>query len=281
MPFITDVKTLFPDYGVILCDVWGVLHNGLVAFPQAAAALTAYRHQGGVVILLSNAPRPGASVVEQLDKLGVSRSSYDGIVTSGDLTRHLIAARANERFYHIGPERDLPLFAGLGKSVVDVNAADYVICTGLKDDEIETVSDYHAVLDVMRQKDIPLICANPDLVVERGSMLIPCAGAIAQAYEQRGGDVIYAGKPYPAIYDLATQNAATSHQGALEKGSILAIGDAIRTDIMGADRYGIASLFIVRGIHGHEIGPQADQPKLEAWLARQTAQPTFVMDELR
>lgn len=284
---IDGLRGLASRYNLILCDVWGVLHDGLTAFAPAADALARFRAlpadgRARLVVLVSNAPRPASSVAAQLDGLGVPRAAYDAIVTSGDITRGLLAARAGARVHHLGPERDLPLFADLDLRLTRLEAAEHVVCTGLFDDETETVEDYAASLALMRAREVPLICANPDLVVERGERLIPCAGALAAAYEALGGEVFYAGKPHAPIYAAAIELAAglaRGDAGAPERSHVLAIGDAIRTDVTGADSYGIASLLVARGIHAGEIG-SLSALTLETWLRTHSVRPHAVIETL-
>lgn len=274
---VSGLEVLSSRYDVLLCDIWGVLHNGLAAFPAAGDALVRYRAGGGRVVLVSNAPRPGADVATQLDGLGAPRDAYDAIVTSGDVTRAAVAARGAEPFFHLGPKRDLGLFEGLDARFTDLGEAAYVVCTGLFDDEREAVSDYAGALDTMRRSDLPMICANPDVVVERGDRLIPCAGAIAAAYEAIGGRVFTGGKPHAPIYEAAVARASELLGREPVRSRILAIGDAIRTDIAGARTFGIDVLMIARGIHAAELGMAgglSDPRQVLAWLARQPFQPT-------
>ncbi len=177
--FIDRFAALAPGYDAVLSDVWGVVHNGVAATPAACDALTRFRAQGGTVMLITNAPRPGAVVVKFLDRLGVPRGAYDGIVSSGDVTRTVMAARPGNKVLHIGPERDLPIFDGLGLDFVPLAEADYAVCTGLRDDETETAENYRDELAAMRARGLFMVCGNPDLVVERGDKLVPCAGAVA------------------------------------------------------------------------------------------------------
>jgi HAD superfamily hydrolase (TIGR01459 family) len=281
--FVTRFEPLAPRYDLLLCDVWGVLHDGLTAFPEAGAALQRYRAGGGRVILVSNAPRPGSSVAEQLDGLGVPRAAYDGIVTSGDLTRTAVIRRGDQRLHHIGPERDLPLFEGLPARFASLEDADYVVCTGLFDDEHETVADYDPTLRRMRERDLWMVCANPDIVVERGHQLILCAGALAAAYEALGGETYTGGKPHRPIYEAAVTAGAGFLGSAPESSRILGIGDAIRTDVAGAHAFGIDVLLIARGIHAADLGYRPGivekEPAL-AWLQEQNFQPTTVAPEL-
>ncbi|MCC2654400.1 MAG: family hydrolase, partial [Microvirga sp.] len=192
---VEGLQPLADRYDLILCDVWGVLHNGVKAYEAASDALTRFRAKGGRVVLVSNAPRPGASVGTQLDGFQVPRSAYDAIVTSGDLTRLAIEERIDRIVHHIGPPRDMPIYKGLDVRFGSIAEADYVVCSGFDNDEEETVEDYRPQLEAMRQRNLLMVCANPDLVVERGHMILPCAGTIALAYEEMGGEVFYAGKP--------------------------------------------------------------------------------------
>ncbi|HEY8383130.1 MAG TPA: TIGR01459 family HAD-type hydrolase [Microvirga sp.] len=285
-PVIDGLQTLADSYDVILCDVWGVLHNGIAAFGPAADALMRFRAKGGRVVLVSNAPRPGHAVGTQLDRLGVPRAAYDAIVTSGDLTRFGIEERIAQVVHHMGPKRDLPLFENLPVRFGSIEEADYVVCSGFdeEDDGQESVEEYHPRLEAIRRRKLWMLCANPDLVVERGHTLIPCAGAIAQVYEQLGGEVYYAGKPHRPIYERALSVAAKlAGRDAIPAERVLAVGDAIRTDIAGAAGYGIDSLFVARGIHAGELGLHEGalaQGRVGDWLDRQHVRPTAVTDML-
>jgi HAD superfamily hydrolase (TIGR01459 family) len=193
-----------------------------------------------------------------LDRLGVPRAAYDGIVSSGDVTRALIAARAGARVFHIGPERDLGLFEGLDAPIAPLERADYAVCSGLTDDTVETPHDYRDLIARMRARSLPMICANPDVVVERGDKLVYCAGAIADPYAAAGGEVIYAGKPYRPIYEQALALAEAARGGPVERHRLLAIGDSVRTDLKGAAAFGIDCLFVTAGIHAEELGNRHD-----------------------
>jgi HAD superfamily hydrolase (TIGR01459 family) len=263
-PLIREFGPLAAGYDVVLSDVWGVVHNGVAATQEACDALVRFRSDGGTVVLITNAPRPGEVVARfTLDRLGVPRAAYDGIISSGDVTHALIAARAGKRVFHIGPERDLPIFAGLDAPVAPLETADYAVCSGLTDDTVETPQDYHALIERMRARKLPMICANPDVVVERGDKLVYCAGAIADLYAAAGGDVIYAGKPYRPIYDQALAIAKAARGAPVEHQRVLAIGDSVRTDLKGAAAFGIDCLFVTAGIHAEELGHR-DDPDLTA-----------------
>ncbi len=255
---IASLGDIAERYDAILSDVWGVIHDGKAAFPVACAALAGFRAEGGPVLLLSNAPRPGEDVVGLLDQLGVPRDSYDGIFTSGDATRAEMERRGASAFHHIGPERDRTVWAGLPTREVRLESAEFILCTGLVDDERETPEDYAATLETAREMNHQMICANPDLQVHRGQKLIWCAGAIAAAYEKLGGEVLYFGKPHPPVYDAALARLAAIKGAPLEPTRILAIGDGMRTDILGANRIGIDALFITGGIHADMFGGEAD-----------------------
>ncbi|MSP46327.1 MAG: TIGR01459 family HAD-type hydrolase [Xanthobacteraceae bacterium] len=252
--FTEHFSTLAGGYDAVLSDVWGVIHNGVTATPAACDALTRFREAGGTVMLITNAPRPGAVVIKFLDNLKVPHSAYDGIVSSGDVTRSAMAARPDKSVFHIGPPRDLPIFDGLGLRFVPLEQADYVVCTGLRNDEAETPETYRAELDELRRRDMFMLCGNPDLVVERGDKLIYCAGAIADLYSTLGGNVFYAGKPHRPIYELALERVAALRGGPPARKRVLAIGDSVRTDLRGATDFGIDCLFVTAGIHAEELG---------------------------
>jgi HAD superfamily hydrolase (TIGR01459 family) len=251
-------SALARNYDVVLCDVWGVVHNGVVATPEACDALARFRRQGGSVVLITNAPRPGEVVVTLLDRLAVPREAYDAIVSSGDVTRAIIAAHAGERVFHIGPARDLPMFEGVGARLAPLEQADYVVCSGLFDDTTETPQDYSALIAAMRERGLLMVCANPDVVVERGDKLVYCAGAVADLYAAAGGEVQYAGKPYRPIYEQALAAAQTARGRATDPRRVLAIGDSVRTDLKGAAAFGIDFLFVTAGIHAEELGGRED-----------------------
>jgi len=251
--FVERLRDLVDGVEVVLSDIWGVVHNGLEAFPEACEALQAYRSSGGTVILITNAPRPADSVQRQLRKLGVADEAYDAIVSSGDLTRHYVAEHAGRRVFWLGPDRDSGIHRGLDPVLAPLEQADYIVCTGLFDDETETAEDYRAMMLKARARGLTLICANPDIVVERGDRLIYCAGAIAELYRELGGEVIFYGKPHRPIYERAVALAAEhgGHQIRLDR--VLAIGDSVRTDLAGAHGFGIDCLFVTRGIHSEDF----------------------------
>jgi HAD superfamily hydrolase (TIGR01459 family) len=256
--FIERFATLAAGYDAVLSDVWGVIHNGVEAFPAACDALARFRSKGGRVVLITNAPRPGAVVVKLLDRLKVPHDCYDGIVSSGDVTRAVMAERPGKAVFHIGPERDLPIFDGLGLRFVPLEQADYVVCTGLADDEVETPQHYRALLTDIRARGLFMLCGNPDLVVERGTRLVYCAGALADLYRDLGGEVLYAGKPYRPIYERSLAHIADLRGAPVPPSRVLAIGDSVRTDLKGASAFGVDCLFVTAGIHAEELGERHD-----------------------
>ena len=251
--FVEQLRDLVGGVEVVLSDIWGVVHNGLESFPEACEALHTFRAQGGTVILITNAPRPADSVQRQLRKMGVADETYDAIVSSGDLTRHFVAEHPRQKLFWVGPERDSSIHRGLDPMMAPLEAADYIICTGLFDDETESAEDYRAMLVQALERKLPLICANPDIVVERGDRLIYCAGAIAELYRELGGEVIFYGKPHRPIYERAVELASERQSHAIQLNRVLAIGDSVRTDLAGAHGFGIDCLFVTRGIHSEEF----------------------------
>jgi HAD superfamily hydrolase (TIGR01459 family) len=289
IPILPGLSAVADRYDVILSDVWGVLHDGKRAFPGPAAALTRFREGGGTVVLITNAPRPNAPIRAQLDTLGVPRSAYDDIVTSGDSTVALIAARGEGPFHHIGPERDLALMdevhakTGQRPTLADLHGAAHVVCSGLFDDRTETPDHYEATYAAMRERGIEMICANPDVVVHVGDQLIFCAGALAERYEALGGTVLYAGKPHAPIYDLALSLAARARGREIGASRVLAIGDGMRTDVAGAVRQGLDCLFVTNGIHRDDTGPgdgTLDPVRLAAFLDAAPHRPAYAIPDL-
>ncbi len=265
VPVIASAGPLLANYEVVFCDIWGVVHDGVRAYPDACLALSAFRRRGGSVVLISNAPSTTAEVAILLDRKQVPRDSWDAIVTSGDLTRLRIEETGVKRIFHIGATRGEHVFEGLGVALVEVQAADAIVATELTDYYSETPEDYRDVLQEGVARQLPFICANPDLVVHVGDDLLPCAGALAVLYEQLGGTVYWAGKPHAAIYERALDLASQAHGGAVDRSRILAIGDALRTDIAGASAFGVDALFIAGGIHRDELlrGEEIDRELLD------------------
>ena len=280
---IPKFSELAPNYDAVLSDVWGVIHNGLAASSHACDALMRMRARGGVVVLITNAPRPSEQVVRQLEHLHVPREAYDAIVSSGDLTRATVKGRRGQSLYHLGPERDRSIFTGLDVHFAPPESADYVVCTGLEDDETEMPDDYRARLEAMLARKLFMVCGNPDVVVERGSELVYCAGALADLYANMGGEVLYAGKPYRPIYDMALAKADAAAGRKISRSRVLAVGDSVRTDLKGARTAGIDFLFVTSGIHAEELGgrERPDDTALMTTFAAAGGAPKAVMRELR
>lgn len=280
--FIEHLAPLAREYDAVLCDVWGVVHNGLAAFPAACDALMRFRAAGGTAVLVTNAPRSGAAVSRILDRLKVPREAYDAITSSGDVTRGIVETRLAETVFHLGPERDLSIFAGLDVKFAPPETADYVVCSGLFDDTTETPDNYRGMLAALRARSLLMVCANPDIVVERGDTLVYCAGALADAYAILGGKVLYCGKPYAPIYELALTTAARLRGKTPARDRVLAIGDSVRTDLKGAAAFGLDCMFVTSGIHAEQFGSREtpDLGALNALFAESGVAPRAVMREL-
>ena len=296
---MTEIITTLADLGrrhdAVFCDLWGCLHNGKVPFPQAVSALQGFRKQGGVVVLLTNAPRPKSSVVAQLDTMGVPRDAWDEVVTSGDAAQYaMLTGAVGRRVYFIGSAKDEPFFTDFAGDLTEIarrepaiqrvplDQAEGVICTGLVDDMTETPADYRAILLQAQNMGLPFLCANPDIIVDFGHQRLYCAGALAEAYEKLGGKTLYFGKPHPPIYDLARRRLSLLLPG--RDPAILCIGDGINTDIQGGQSEDLDTLFVTGGIAATEFGPDAGNPDpalLEPWLQARSLSPTFAIGHLR
>lgn len=291
---IASLAEIAPRYDALFCDLWGCLHNGKAAFPAAVAALQSFRKGGGAVVLLTNAPRPKPSVVAQLDRMGVPRDAWDEVVTSGDAAQYaLVSGAVGRKVHHIGAGKDEPFFTDFAPDIagyaaaqppiqrVPMQEAEGIVCTGLRDDLTETPADYRAALLMGKTLGLPMLCANPDIVVDMGDQRLWCAGALARDYEQMGGRALYFGKPHPPIYDLARRRLAAIRQGDPQ---ILCIGDGIATDVQGGIAEGLDTLFVTGGIDAAAFGPDAAHPDrglLEGWLAERQLSPSFAMGHLR
>ncbi|MBA3812160.1 MAG: TIGR01459 family HAD-type hydrolase [Caulobacteraceae bacterium] len=280
---IAGLSEIAERYDVLLCDVWGVIHDGVEAFAEPCAALARWRRDRGPVVLISNSPRPSGAVADQMDAVGVPREAWSALVTSGDVTRDLLAARAPGPAWRIGPERDDPLFEGLGLAFAGPGEAAFIACSGPNDDEVETPEDYRRPLTLAAARGIDMICANPDLVVQRGAKLIYCGGALARLYVDLGGVAVMAGKPHAPIYDLCLAKATDLLGGGLARERVLAIGDAVATDVLGARGRGLDVLFIAAGIHGEAVvKPDGglDGQAVERLLARDGMAVDYIMTGL-
>jgi HAD superfamily hydrolase (TIGR01459 family) len=287
IPLIDGLAALSGRYDAILCDIWGVLHNGRDAFRPASEALAAFRRSGGTVVLITNAPRPNPLIRDQALAFGVASEAFDAVVTSGDVSIGMIAARDGAPLHHIGPPRDLALIAavkersGVTPPVVGPQEAAYLLCTGLFDDSVETPEDYTDRLAAYAERGLPMICANPDLVVHRGQRLVYCAGSLAELYETLGGETIYAGKPHRPIYTTSLERIAALRGAPVAPARALAIGDALRTDLAGAVAAGLDALFVANGIHRDELyGPGADDDALQRLLAPPAPRPVAAIHAL-
>ncbi len=292
VPQIAALNEISDRYDAILCDIWGVLHDGVTSFVEASRCLASFRRRGGVVVLITNAPRPSTVVRHQLLRLGVSADAFDAIATSGDATVQLIEERIDLPVLHIGPARDLGLFsaveeaAGRRPALVPLEDACYALCTGLRDDSRETPHDYETELCVLAARSMTLICANPDVVIHRGDALAYCAGALAHRYEELGGSVIYAGKPYLPIYGRAMTLADRAGRARIDRRRVLAVGDGMKTDIAGAAVAGFDALFITGGIHraalhGEALHSSADSEELQRLCRECSLWPVAAMPALR
>jgi len=279
IPLLRSIAPLAHTSDAWISDVWGVLHDGARAHPAAGEACVRFRSSGGTIVLVSNAPSTGEEVAAHLDELGVPRAAYDAIVTSGDVTRALISDWAGKPVHHLGPERYLGTFAGLDVDFAPLDAAAVVVCTGLIEDDHETPDDYRDVLAAMRARQQPMICVNPDLVVERGHRLVYCAGALAAAYEVLGGEVAYAGKPHPPIYARARELISNVRGVSVDTARILAIGDGIKTDIAGAAAAGLRAVFIASALHVAG-GDTLDEAVLARLFAGHPAPPIAALEAL-
>jgi HAD superfamily hydrolase (TIGR01459 family) len=279
---IPGLSAIAERYDLILSDVWGVIHNGRESFPAACAALTRFAKERGPVVLISNSPRPSRDVVSQLEDLAVPASAWQAFVSSGDATRILLAQHAPGPAWAIGPERDAPLYDGLGLDFAGPEDAAFISCTGPYDDEVETPEDYRARFEVTIARRLPMICANPDIVVQRGAKLIYCGGALAQLYAQMGGAVSMAGKPYAPIYELSLLEGQALLGRPLDRSRVLCIGDGLATDIKGANTQGLDVLFVANGIHGAETtGPDGlDGEAVAQLLAQAGASATYAVADL-
>ncbi len=289
VPLIDSLGEIAHAYDAILSDVWGVIHNGKSPHMAACEALARFRAERGPVILVSNSPRPVEEIPPQLAGIGVPETAWDAIVTSGDATRMLVReGDFGPRCFHLGPDRDVPLFNGMDVArVTDPDAAaDFIICTGPWDDDTETAEDYRGLFPRLVKRGLPMICANPDLVVERGDRLITCAGSLAKLYEELGGEAIYGGKPHPPIYRLARGMLAklgvTVPAESWER--VLFVGDGMPTDITGAKAQGLDALFVTAGIHTNDFGPDPENPdqgRVDQVLAENGFAPRNAIPRLR
>jgi HAD superfamily hydrolase (TIGR01459 family) len=282
---IEGLSAVADGYDLVICDIWGVVHNGIEPYADVADCLAHIRGSGRKAALLSNAPRPSANVALELARIGIAQDQYDILLTSGEATRQALLERTDdfhaalgEQFFHLGPERCLPTVEGIG-TASGIEDADFIVCTGLFDDEADRPGDYDDLLSPAAMRGVPLICANPDIIVMRGDRLIPCAGAVAARYGELGGRVVQHGKPHPGVFEQVMAAAGA------ERSRTVMIGDGFPTDIEGARRAGIDSIWVAGGIHAAEVGmngsdgPRAD--RVEAVIERSGERPVAVMARLK
>ncbi len=274
---LSEIADPFP---VVLCDVWGVVHDGQAPLETGVEALIAYRNTGGVVMLISNAPRPGWAVRDEMAMMGVDLTCHDGLITSGDVARSVLEENLGARVFHLGPERDLPIYQDLEIELSELDSADVVSCTGLFREDTEQPGDYDPMLVEMVERGLTMICANPDIVVESGDRLVPCAGALAARYADIGGEAVIVGKPNRPIYEGAMEQIETLLGRAPNPDDVLAIGDGVRTDIIGANRFGLEALFIASGVHASEYGDDVDPVSVGTFLEQNGAAASYFMPRL-
>ncbi len=277
--FPAGLAGLAPLYDTILCDVWGVIHNGRAAFTEACDALVKFRAQGGQVSLITNAPVPNAQVIRLFEPLGVPMTAFDTCVSSGDATRAELAARPDMTVWRMGGdegwEHDRFLYEGLGNTFIDNDTADLLLCIGLRDQLKDQPEDYREEFRRAVAKGLPMLCANPDKQVRIGGKLYWCAGALADVYEDLGGQVIYPGKPYAPIYQLAVARLSELKSPPRR---ILCVGDSPATDVRGARLQGYDSLYVGTGLKQHGANFEAEVTDL---LADYGEHATYAMTGLR
>lgn len=291
-PIITRLAEVSARYDVLFCDLWGCLHNGKTAYPAAVAALRAFRDGGGKVVLMTNAPRPNVFVINQLRNMGVPDDAYDMVVSSGDAAQAaMLSGAVGQQVWHLGPAKDDGFFTDIPEALrgspaivrVPLDQARGIVCTGPFDELSEVPEDYRGRFLLAKTKGLKLLCANPDLVVDLGDRRIYCAGALAQLYDEMGGESLYFGKPHAPIYELARARlAAIGHD--TDTSRVLAVGDGIGTDIQGGIGEGIDTLFVTGGLEAEAFGPDAEAPdatRLDAWLGERQLSPTYAIGRLR
>jgi HAD superfamily hydrolase (TIGR01459 family) len=284
---LSGISDVADRYDLFICDVWGVVHNGLAPYDGLLDCLASLHEHGCRVALLSNAPRPVPVVTLELERIGVARDSYDLLLTSGDAARQALLERSDpwhaalgQRFFHIGPERNDPTIEGIGEAV-ELAAADFIVCTGLFDDETDAAEDYRELLQSGVARGVPLICTNPDIIVMRGEKLLPCAGAVAALYADLGGEVKQFGKPYAEIYDELFSRLPD----APGRSRCVMVGDGFKTDVKGAVAAGLDSIWVAGGVHADEVGYQAggelDGKLIEEAARAEGIMPTMAIGAMR
>jgi HAD superfamily hydrolase (TIGR01459 family) len=282
---IQRLSEVSAGYDAILCDLWGCYHNGLVPYAAAVAGCRDFRARGGLVVLLTNAPRPSASVRRFLDQIGAPPDSYDAIVSSGGACQAALASGAfGRRIEYVGPARDLHMLTDIGLEPVAAEEAEAVLITGFRDDRSETPEDYANEIEAWVRRGLPVLCANPDIVVDRGEERLWCAGAIARAHEEAGGRVVWYGKPHRPIYERCFEVLGELSGASVPPERVLAIGDGIATDVEGGIRAGLDVLFVTGGLAAGELGADPEHPvssRLERFLSEHDLGPRYAIGRLR
>jgi len=281
---IDRLDDIAAGYRALLCDLWGCYHDGIQPYPAAVAALQRYRAQGGIVLLLTNAPRPAESVRRFLDAMGAPADSYDAIMSSGEACQRAIASGVHgTRFHYVGPARDLHMLTDAGLAPAPLAVAEAILCTGLADDRTESPADYARAIDAWVARGIPMLCANPDIVVDRGTERLWCAGALARDFTRAGGEVIWFGKPHATSYEQSFARLAELTGAPVPRAEVLAIGDGIATDVRGAREYGVDACFVTGGLAAREVGDDPEHPdpaRLHAWLGAHGEAPAYAIGRL-
>ncbi|MDA9643054.1 TIGR01459 family HAD-type hydrolase [bacterium] len=271
---INNFSEIDEKYDSIICDIWGVIHNGDELFSSSVECLLRYKKLGYPIILVTNAPRPSSEIKVILEKMGLNEKCYDKIITSGDLTQKILnKGDLGSSCYHIGPDRDLKVFEGVNVKRVDFENADFIFVTGLYDDENENEESYLPLLELAKKRNLKLLCANPDIWVQRGNELVPCAGAISKKYKSIGGDTINIGKPFSPIFDEALKQIEFISEN--NKNSTIVIGDGIDTDIKGANNYKLDSLLTLGGL----FSGQKNEDIMKS-INKKNVFPTYYINEL-
>ena len=291
---ISNFSQISNRYKSVFCDLWGCLHNGEESFHKSLEALLNFKATGGVVILLTNAPRPSKTVLKQIEKLGITKPHFDGIVTSGDAAQlELFSGKFGNKIFHIGSSRDISFFEispqlyskPIEVDLVDISKASSIVCTGLFNDLTEELSDYDEIIAYGVSQKMPFLCANPDIQVDLGHQRLWCAGALAANYEKAGGTATYFGKPHKPIYDLAFKKLHEINP-SITKSEIICIGDGILTDVLGGHSYGLDTLFVSGGLSDRETGTtngetSPNHEKLKKFLRKVNFIPTSTIGYFR
>ena len=286
---IDTLADVSDQYDALFCDLWGCVHDGLRAFPAAVEALRGFKAKGGTVVMLTNAPRPRASVARQLDRLGVPEDCWDVIATSGDSARAaMFEGVVGRKVWHIGEAHDAPFFEKMELLAdpveierVELDEAEGIVCTGPFDPQADP-AELRPQFLLAKTKGLKLLCANPDIVVDRGDSREWCAGALAQLYTEMGGESLYFGKPHPPIYDLARRRLQQIGK-PVPDARILAVGDGLRTDIQGGMGEDLDTLLVTGGLAREETGTgeQPDPSKLARYLRDAELEPGYAIGMLR